>query len=65
MHPVVKITKTAATISSTNLNQRLPETGKKELLLLDFLWMTERHDLCNPSALIAKDELYSYLTFKI
>ena len=33
-----------------------PETGKKELLLLDFLWMTERHDLCKPSALIAKDE---------
>ena len=33
-----------------------PETGKKELLLLDFLWMTERHDLCKPSTLIAKDE---------
>ena len=32
MHPVVKITKTAATISSTNLNQRLPETGKKDEL---------------------------------
>ena len=30
--------------------------GKKELLLLDFLWMTERHDLCRPSALISKDE---------
>ena len=29
--------------------------GKKELLLLDFLWMTERHDLCRPSALISKD----------
>ena len=26
------------------------------ILLLDFLWMTERHDLCKPSALIAKDE---------
>ena len=23
--------------------------------LLDFLWMTERHDLCHPSCLIAKD----------
>lgn len=23
-----------------------PETGKEHLLLLDFLWMTERHDLC-------------------
>ena len=32
MHPVVKITKTTATISSTNLNQRLPETGKKDEL---------------------------------
>lgn len=29
--------------------------GKKNLLLLDFLWLTERHDLCRPSALIAKD----------
>lgn len=30
--------------------------GKKELLLLDFLWMTERHDLCRPSALISKND---------
>ena len=30
--------------------------GKENLLLLDFLWMTERHDLCRPSALISKDE---------
>lgn len=30
--------------------------NKKELLLLDFLWMTERHDLCRPSALISKNE---------
>ncbi len=30
--------------------------GKKELLLLDFLWMTERHDLCRPSAIISKNE---------
>ena len=29
--------------------------GKENLLLLDFLWLTERHDLCRPSALIAKD----------
>ena len=29
--------------------------GKTELVLLDFLWMTERHDLCRPSALISKD----------
>lgn len=32
-----------------------PETGKEHLLLLDFLWMTERHDLCRPSSLISKD----------
>lgn len=30
--------------------------GKDHLLLLDFLWMTSRHDLCRPSALMAKDE---------
>ena len=29
--------------------------GKENLLLLDFLWLTERHDLCKPSSLIAKD----------
>lgn len=32
-------------------------SGKDELLVLDFLWLTERHDLCRPSALIAKDEI--------
>lgn len=26
--------------------------GKKELLLLDFLWMTEKHELCRPAHLI-------------
>lgn len=30
--------------------------GKDHLLLLDFLWMTARHDLCRPSALISKDD---------
>ena len=34
---------------------RLSE-GKDHLLLLDFLWMTSRHDLCRPSALIAETE---------
>ena len=29
---------------------------KKELLLLDFLWHTERHELCHPANLIATDE---------
>lgn len=31
-----------------------PETGKENLLLLDFLWQTERHELCRPAYLIAK-----------
>ena len=30
--------------------------GKDHLLLLDFLWMTEKHNLCRPSALVSKDE---------
>ena len=29
--------------------------GKDHLLLLDFLWLSERHDLCIPSALVSKD----------
>lgn len=29
-----------------------PETGKEKLLLLDFLWMTGRHDLCRPACLL-------------
>lgn len=33
-----------------------PETGKEKLLLLDFLWMTERHELCRPACLMAPDE---------
>lgn len=30
--------------------------GKTELLLLDFLWHTERHELCRPACLIAENE---------
>ena len=30
--------------------------GKDHLLLLDFLWLTDRHDLCHPVSLIAEDE---------
>lgn len=30
--------------------------GKKDLLLLDFLWHTERHELMHPAALICSDE---------
>lgn len=29
--------------------------GKEHLLLLDFLWLSERHDLCRPSTLVSKD----------
>lgn len=29
--------------------------GKQDLLLLDFLWNTVRHDLCRPASLICKD----------
>ena len=30
-----------------------PGTGKDHLLLLDFLWMTGRHELCRPACLVA------------
>ena len=30
--------------------------GKKDLLLLDFLWHTERHELCRPAGLICENE---------
>lgn len=33
-----------------------PETGKTELLLLDFLWHYETHSLCRPAHLIAENE---------
>lgn len=29
--------------------------GKKNLLLLDFLWMSERHDLCRPAHLVSEN----------
>nr|DAD92875.1 MAG TPA: Chromatin remodeling complex ATPase [Siphoviridae sp. ctNyC15] len=31
-----------------------PETNKDHLLLLDFLWHTERHGLCHPASLICE-----------
>ena len=31
-----------------------PETGKENLLLLDFLWLTERHALCRPADLVCE-----------
>ncbi|MDQ0202502.1 DEAD/DEAH box helicase [Pectinatus haikarae] len=40
--------------------------GKEELLLLDFLWMTERHELCRPAHLIAgSEEIAQKMTEKI
>lgn len=30
--------------------------GKEDLLLLDFLWHTERHELCHPASLICENE---------
>lgn len=33
-----------------------PETGKDHLLLLDFLWHTERHELCHPASLICENQ---------
>ena len=33
-----------------------PATGKTQLLLLDFLWHTERHELCHPASLICENE---------
>lgn len=33
-----------------------PDTGKDHLLLLDFLWHTERHELCHPAHLICESE---------
>lgn len=43
-----------------------PETGKKRLLLLDFLWHTETHDLCRPAYLIApSDDIANRMTGKM
>ncbi|WP_150284139.1 DEAD/DEAH box helicase [Rummeliibacillus sp. TYF-LIM-RU47] len=40
--------------------------GKTELLLLDFLWHTERHELCHPAHLIASnDEVAKAMTKQI
>lgn len=33
-----------------------PSTGKQKLLLLDFLWLTGRHELVRPAALFSKTE---------
>ncbi|MBQ7252605.1 MAG: DEAD/DEAH box helicase, partial [Kiritimatiellae bacterium] len=33
-----------------------PETGKGNMLLLDFLWLSAKHNLCRPASLLAEDE---------
>ncbi len=33
--------------------------GKENLLLLDFLWLSEKHDLCKPSSLFSPDKKIS------
>lgn len=30
--------------------------GKRDLLILDFLWLTEKHDLCRPAHLVCRNE---------
>ena len=42
-----------------------PETGKDHLLLLDFLWHTEKHELCRPAHLIAKDKIQADVMIKV
>ena len=32
-----------------------PSTGKQNLLLLDFLWLTASHDLCRPACILSDD----------
>lgn len=40
--------------------------GKEELLLLDFLWHTEKHELCHPAHLITtSDEVAQVMTKNI
>ena len=42
-----------------------PETGKTDLLVLDFLWHSEKHELCRPAHLISKDEYETKAMIKI
>lgn len=53
---VLRATKSRALYSQmVGRGTRLHE-GKENVLLLDFLWNTERHELCRPAHLISKDE---------
>lgn len=43
-----------------------PETGKTSLLLLDFLWHTESHELCHPAHLVAEaDDVARIMTQRL
>lgn len=43
-----------------------PETGKGKLLLLDFLWHTQNHELCHPAHLVAEgDEVAAAMTARL
>ena len=43
-----------------------PFEGKDHLLLLDFLWLSKKHNLCRPSSLIAKDDtVMQFMQFKL
>lgn len=42
-----------------------PAPGKKDLLILDFLWMSQKHDLCRPADLtVDNEEDKKYVTKK-
>tara|TARA_R110002074_G_scaffold105742_4_gene228410 strand:+ start:5452 stop:7104 length:1653 start_codon:yes stop_codon:yes gene_type:complete len=42
-----------------------PETGKTDLLVLDFLWHTEKHELCRPAHLVSSDKFVGDAMVKI
>lgn len=43
-----------------------PAPGKSELLLLDFLWLTGKHQLCRPASLVASsDDVAKRMTDKV
>ena len=52
---VLRATKVRALfVQMTGRGTRLsPETGKQNLLLLDFLWLTAQHDLCRPACIVS------------
>ena len=43
-----------------------PYKGKEDLLLLDFLWLTEKHELCHPAVLFAPtEEISEQMTLRL